>query len=57
MALWGSVRHRRGMTQLHSDTLLGGTWTCDLENDDVYVQDARDEIHELLQELIDTLDD
>lgn len=45
------------MTPHHNDALLGGTWTWDPEKDDVFVQDAPDEMQELLRDLVDTLDD
>ncbi len=46
-----------GMNELHSDALLGGLWTWDPEIDEVSVHDATDEVHDLLRDLMDTLDD
>jgi hypothetical protein len=45
------------MSPLHSDALLGGTWTVDLDEDEVFVRDTVQEIQELLDELIDVLDE
>lgn len=45
------------MSPQHSDALLGGTWTVDLDEDEVYVRDTVQEIQELLDELIDVLDE
>ena len=44
------------MSPQHSDALLGGTWTVDLDEDDVYVHDTVQEIQELLDELIGALE-
>ncbi|MEM6292979.1 MAG: hypothetical protein AAGA54_17015 [Myxococcota bacterium] len=45
------------MNDVHSDALLGGLWTWDPEVDEVSVQDATEDVHDLLRELMDTLDD
>lgn len=45
------------MSPQHSDALLGGTWTVDLDEDEVYVRDTVQEIQELLDELIDVLEE
>lgn len=47
----------KAMNKLHSDALLGGAWSWDAEEDDAYVEDHREQIHDLLRDLIDTLDD
>ena len=45
------------MSPLHSDALLGGTWTVDLDEDDVFVHDTAQEIQQLLDELIGALEE
>jgi len=45
------------MNELHSDSLLGGAWSWDNDEDDAYVEDKREQIQDLLRDLIDTLDD
>jgi hypothetical protein len=45
------------MSPQHSDALLGGTWTVDLDEDEVFVRDTAQEIQDLLDELIDVLDE
>ena len=41
------------MNELHSDALLGGTWSWETDEDDVYVEDKREQIRDLLRDLID----
>lgn len=45
------------MSPHHCDSLLGGAWTSDLDDEDVFVRDTSDEIQDLLDELIDALVD
>jgi hypothetical protein len=45
------------MNDLHSDTLLGGTWSWDSDEDHVYVEDQREQLRDLLRDLTDTLED
>lgn len=52
-----ALRQRAPMSPQHSDALLGGMWTVDLDEDDVYVHDTAQEIQDLLDDLIDVLDD
>lgn len=44
------------MSPQHSDALLGGMWTVDLDEDDVYLHDTAQEMQDLLDELIACLE-
>ena len=44
------------MNELHSDALLGGTWSWD-DDDDVAFEDHSEQIRDLLRDLVDSLDD
>jgi hypothetical protein len=44
------------MSPQHSDALLGGMWTVDLDEDEGVVDDTAQEIQELLDELIAVLE-
>ena len=45
------------MNDLHSDSLLGGTWSWDSDEDGVSVEDEREQLRDLLRDFTDTLDD
>lgn len=45
------------MSPRHCDSLLGGAWKSDLDDEEVFVRDTSDEIQDLLDELIEVLVD
>ena len=44
------------MDRDHLDWLLGGSWTCDLEGEEAYPAEMVDEMHALIDDLIDDLE-
>ncbi len=57
MARGPRSRVAKGMDERHSDALLGGMWSWQADDDELSIDDPREQVSDLLRDLIDTLDD